>query len=79
MTNGKTLIRCLAPLLMTLAAGCAPAYHRYSGCYVDCQYCAPPPLPYVHYKGCVCHSCAASKYLPMRLQPLEGEEHDAPE
>ncbi len=53
MINAKTLIRCLAPLLMTLAAGCAPAYHSYSGCYVDCKY-APPPLPYVNDHGCVC-------------------------
>ncbi len=63
MFNAKTLIRCLALLLMALAAGCAPAYHSYSGCHVDCQYCTPPPLPYVHYDGCACHSCAAAKHL----------------
>jgi hypothetical protein len=63
MINTKLQIRCLALLLMTLAVGCATAYHGYSGCYVDCQYCAPPPLPYTHYDGCVCHSCAASPYL----------------
>ena len=43
--------------------GCAPAYHRYSGCQVDCRYCAPPPLPYLHYPNCVCHSCAVEPYL----------------
>jgi len=72
MIDAKTLIRCLAPLLLTVA-GCAPAYHSYSGCYVDCQYCTPPPLPYVHYEGCVCHSCAASKYLPMQVQAVNAD------
>lgn len=73
MINVKTLITCLAALLMTLAAGCAPAYHSYSGCYVDCKYCAPPPLPYVHYDDCVCHSCAASKYPPMQGQAVKAD------
>lgn len=57
---------------MTLAVGCATAYHSYSGCYVDCQYCAPPPLPYVHYDGCDCHSCAAS-HLPMQVKAVEED------
>ena len=72
MISAKTCIRCLAPLAMGLAVGCASAYHSYSGCYVDCQYCAPPPLPYTHYEGCVCHSCAASKYLSLQ-PPLVDE------
>ncbi len=53
----------LAPLLMTLAAGCAPAYRCYSDCRVPCKYCASPPLPYTQYDGCVCHSCVSAKYL----------------
>lgn len=53
----------LASLITMLGTGCAPAYRSYSGCYVDCQYCVPPPLPYSHYAECVCHSCAATKYL----------------
>ena len=43
--------------------GCAPAYHDYADCYIDCRYCAPPPLPYAHYEGCVCHACVATPYL----------------
>ncbi len=52
-------------LLLALATslGCAPAYRQYDSCYVHCRYAAPRPLPYIHYDGCACHSCAASKYL----------------
>lgn len=71
MTHVKTLASLVASLLMTLAAGCAPAYHSYSGCQVDCKYCAPPPLPYTRYDGCVCHSCAASKYLSVEPSPID--------
>ncbi len=71
--NAKMFMRWLVPLAMTLAAGCAPAYHSYSDCYVDCQYCAPPPLPYTHYDDCVCHSCAAEKYLSLPPQPVKEE------
>ena len=39
------------------------AFLEYSGCQVDCKYCAPTPLPYTHYSGCMCHSCAVSKHL----------------
>ena len=73
MTNANRSLRWLAPLAMILAGGCAPAYHSYSGCYVNCKYCAPPPLPYTHYEGCVCHSCAASQYLMTPPQSVEPE------
>jgi hypothetical protein len=62
----------LLPLVAVLIAGCAPAYHSYSGCNVNCKYCAPPPLPYTHSVGCVCHSCAASEYLSAQPQFLNG-------
>lgn len=52
-----------ASLWAALTMGCAPAYYRYSGCCVDCQYCPLPPLPYANYNECVCHSCAAQPYL----------------
>lgn len=74
MTHLKTLAYLVTSLLMTLAAGCAPAYHSYSGCCVDCKYCAPPPLPYTHYEGCVCHSCAASKYLTAQSTAVDPVE-----
>jgi hypothetical protein len=48
---------------MTLAMGCAPAYHSYSGCYVNCHYCPPPPVAYTCYEASVCHSCVAQPYL----------------
>lgn len=65
----------LLSVAMTVAAGCAPAYHEYSGCCVDCGYCPPPPLPYTQYDECVCHSCAVSNYLTAAPQPVA---EDAP-
>ncbi|MCA9145933.1 MAG: hypothetical protein H6822_24220 [Planctomycetaceae bacterium] len=73
MLNATNALRWLALLALVLIAGCATAYHSYSGCYVDCRYCAPPPLPYIHYEGCVCHSCAASQYLSMPSQAVEEQ------
>jgi hypothetical protein len=83
MKSVMTWLRPITPLLMAVVAGCAPAYYSYSGCYVDCKYCTPPPLPYVHYEGCVCHSCAASKYLSIQPTnvdaPEEWTEHEGNE
>ncbi|QDU74544.1 hypothetical protein Pan97_15530 [Bremerella volcania] len=77
MAITKTLLRSIVPLALTLAVGCAPAYHSYSGCRVDCKYCAPPPLPYTHYEGCVCHSSAVSQYLTVDTAPVENHRTDA--
>ena len=63
--NVTNSMRRLSALVVLLAGGCAPAYHSYSSCYVNCKYCAPSPLPYTHYNDCVCHSCAASEYMTM--------------
>lgn len=52
-----------APMAFLLLAGCASAYHSYSPCAVNCNYCPPPPLAYRHYEGCVCHACVVSPYL----------------
>ena len=52
-----------------------PACHACDGCFVDCTYCLPPPLPYAYLDGCTCHSCAASRYLSRLPQPVdEGVE-----
>ena len=72
LTRTKMLVRLLGPLAMVIASGCAPAYHDYSGCHIDCRYCPPPPLPYACYPDCVCHSCAASNYLS--VAPLGTDE-----
>lgn len=72
LTRTKMLVRLLGPLAMVIASGCAPAYHDYSGCHVNCTYGPPPPLPYACYPDCVCHSCAASNYLSVSL-PATGE------
>ncbi len=48
---------------LLLVGGCAPAYHCYSGCRVNCKYCPPRPLAYPSYCGCQCHSCQAQRYL----------------
>ncbi len=77
MFNAKASFRSLAALTVILAAGCAPAYHSYSGCYIDCNYCVPPPLPYTHYEDCVCHSCAASPYLSLESQSVKGDTDPA--
>jgi hypothetical protein len=63
MTRTTNLTRGFALLGMLLGSGCAPAYHSYADCYIDCNYCPPPPLAYTHYDGCVCHACVASPYL----------------
>ncbi len=44
-------------------SGCAPAYHSYEDCYIDCRYCPPPPLPWPEYPPCVCHSEPAEEYV----------------
>jgi hypothetical protein len=62
--------------VMTLASGCAPAYHCYSGCRVPCKYCAPSPLPYTQYGGCPCHSNAAQRYLAVPLASPGYPEDD---
>jgi hypothetical protein len=41
--------------LFALTMGCAAAYHAYPDGCVPCEYCAPPPLPYMTY----CGSCPA--------------------
>jgi hypothetical protein len=65
--------RLLGLLIVTVSLGCAAAYHDYSECQVNCRYCVPPPLPYTHYDECVCHSCAASKYLTDALPPAPAQ------
>ena len=61
----RTMRHCSQCLLLALATalGCAPAYRQYDSCNVNCRYAVPRPLPFIHYDGCACHSCAASKYL----------------
>jgi len=65
--------------LLTAGSGCAPAYHHYADCRINCHYCPPSPLPYVHYPGCVCHSCAAQKHMAVAVpmddpKPNSGEQ-----
>ena len=71
MSHRPTSHRWLAVPLIVLALGCAPAYRSYPGCHVDCRYCPPPALPFVHYDECVCHSCAASEYLVRPTQTID--------
>lgn len=61
----------LGLLTLPLLAGCASAYHSYSGACVPCRYYAPPPLLYTPYGECVCHSSAATPYLGASAQPVE--------
>lgn len=68
----RIMLLCAVMLSIT-SSGCAPAYHDYADCHINCRYCPPPPLPYVHYPGCVCHSCAASKHLATALPSVETE------
>ncbi len=69
---------CVCAVGLLLTGGCAPAYHDYSGCYIDCHYCPLPPLPYEQYKDCVCHSCAASRHLAIQ-PPTAGVDENSPE
>ncbi len=77
MTNSKVFLRVLAPMVLALIGGCASAYHSYSECCIPCQYCPPPPLPYTQYSECVCHSCAASKYLAIQPQVVTADDDPA--
>lgn len=70
------LLRLLAPLQITAALGCAPAYHCYSGCYVNCKYCPPPPLPYSSYSDCACHSRPAEPYLHVETAAANAVDLD---
>ena len=71
----RSALLCVAlPLFATWVSGCAPAYHCYSGCRIPCKYCPPPPLPYPHYGGCLCHSHPAERYLAVPL--ADGREGD---
>jgi len=60
------LLRVLATTILLFVGGCAPAYHSYSECRVNCRYCPPRPLAYPHYCDCQCHSCQAQPYLATR-------------
>jgi len=71
MKISNASMRLLAATILLFVGGCAPAYHDYSGCRVNCRYCPPKPLEYPHYCGCQCHSCAASKYLMPKLESFE--------
>ena len=57
---------------LLFVGGCAPAYHCYSGCRVNCKYCPPRPLEYSSYCGCTCHSCQAQRYLAQHSTPVEN-------
>lgn len=72
--NLKSLMRVLSLLIAAASAGCAPAYHSYSGACVPCRYCAPQPLAYGQYGECVCHSAAAAPYLAIAPRPAASGE-----
>ncbi len=67
----------LALLLAGALPACAPAYHAYQSCDIECRYCVPPPLPWPEYPPCVCHSEPATPYLgvgditPPPVPPIE--------
>lgn len=75
MSEAIRLTRLLMPLALMGAtipfAGCAPAYHCYSECHVNCRYCPPSPMPYTTYDARACHSWQAAKYL--NGQPSAGK------
>lgn len=65
MTNLRALALLLSMLAVLPLSGCAGGYFGPTGCHVDCRYCAAPPLPFLYYPECVCHSCQASPYLSL--------------
>ena len=70
MRNRTLVLGATGLLLLAIGSGCAAAYHDYASCYVPCRYCPPPPLPFVHYAECVCHSCAAERHLAAQVAPM---------
>lgn len=71
----KSLMRVLSLLIALASAGCAPAYHSYSGACIPCRYCAPQPVPYSQYGECVCHSAAAAPYLAVPAPSIDMPEN----
>ncbi len=63
MRSINVRLRLITAACVLLVVGCAPAYHSYSGCRINCRYCPPSPLAYPQYCEGQCHSCAASEYL----------------
>jgi hypothetical protein len=77
MTNVRTLALLLSALAVLPMSGCAPPYFRHNDCYVQCKYCPAPPLPFLYYPDCVCHSCPASPYItlpPATPQPADAND-----
>lgn len=72
----STLLFVMLSLVAAFASGCAPGYHRYSGCRVPCKYCVPSPLPYPHYDGCKCHSRPADEFFEGRQALSSVEQPD---
>lgn len=66
------------PLAGSLTVGCAPAYHRYDGCRVPCQYCPAAPLPFHFYDECACHARAVQPYLSHVSVPTISEPTSEP-
>jgi hypothetical protein len=75
MTNVRTLMLLLGTLAVLPMCACAPRCFRHTGCHVECKYCPAPPLPYLYYPQCVCHSCPASPYLT--VAPDTASDADA--
>ena len=59
----KPLLKWTAGVWLLCGLGCAPGYHAFSGCWINCRYCPPPPMPYTSYNCPVCHSSAATQAL----------------
>lgn len=64
----------LGLLSLSCVMGCASAYHSYSDCQVPCRYCPLPPLPYVSYPACACHSNAAMQHLSVPVSHVVPAE-----
>jgi hypothetical protein len=75
----STIWKLLGVALIVSLSGCAAAYHDYQGCCIPYLYCAPPPLPYVSYKGCHCPTPGASLYFQQHGHSSPAiPESDAP-
>lgn len=72
----RLVVVCAVGVLIA-SSGCAPAYHHYADCNINCRYCPQPPLPYMHYSGCVCHSCAATKHLAIQPPIIDSGANEA--
>ena len=67
----------LGMVLLSITAGCAPAYHAYPCGGVPYGYCPESPLPFTNYCGCPTPRAAETRYEQPIAPAQSGQPPDA--